>query len=470
MAGSGHHPPTAVPRARGRRLAGAAAVVAVLLGGLVAALGSTPASAATVDTTAWYVLVNRNSGKALDVYNFATNDGARITQWTRADGTNQQWQFVDSGNGYYRVKSRLSGKVLDVHNYSTADGGAIVQWTDNNSANQQFRLADSDSGYVRLVNRNSNKAVEVQGAATNDGGNIVQYSDWGGPNQQWQLVRVGGGNPTTTTTTTTTTTSPQPGGRPMVENNFPVTREGAYGDNRFTVFRPSNPQALGRPLPVLAFGNGACAHTNNSEVTQLLTAVASKGFAVVDIGSANGSSNGLPSGSPIPSLLTDALTWAEREQNRSGAPLQQRLDLSRMATAGHSCGGLEALVAAQDQRVDAVVSLNSGFFADGSFGYPRSEVRKLHTPALFMDGGSSDVAYANNQATYDLATVPSVLARHPQAGHGGFITGYQMNDGVTTVVQFLDMVLNGNRTARDYILEPSGLASRAPWTVARKNF
>ena len=256
----------------------------------------------------------------------------------------------------------------------------------------------------------------------------------------------------------------------MADNNFAVTREGAYGDNRFTVFRPSNPQALGRPLPVLAFGNGACAHTNNSEVTRALTVIASKGFVVVDIGSVNGTSNGLPSGSPIPSLLTDAITWAEREQVRSGSPLAQRLDLTKVATAGHSCGGLEALVAAQDRRVSGVVSLNSGFFADGSFGYPRSELAKLHTPALFMDGGSSDVAYANNQANYDLATVPAVLARQPQAGHGGFISGNQTTDGMTTVVQFLDMVLNGNQAARSYILDPSGLAAKSPWTVARKNF
>ncbi|MEJ2851802.1 MULTISPECIES: non-reducing end alpha-L-arabinofuranosidase family hydrolase, partial [unclassified Saccharothrix] len=171
----------------------------MLLGGMVAAFSAAPASAATVDTTAWYVLINRNSGKALDVYNLATNDGARITQWTRNDGNQQQWQFVDSGGGYYRVKSRLSGKVLDVSGASTADGAAIIQWSDHGGNNQQFRLADSDGGYVRLINRNSNKAVEVQGAATNDGGNVVQYSDWGGANQQWQLVRVGGGTTTTTT-------------------------------------------------------------------------------------------------------------------------------------------------------------------------------------------------------------------------------------------------------------------------------
>jgi len=160
---------------------------------LVAAfLGAQPAAAAPVDPGTSYVLVNRGSGKALDVYNMATDDGARITQWTRNDQTQQQWQFVDSGDGYYRIKSRHSGKVLDVHNWSTANGGSIVQWTDLLSTNQQWRLADSSDGYVRFISRHSGKALEVQGASTADNANIVQYDDWGGANQQWQLVKAGG--------------------------------------------------------------------------------------------------------------------------------------------------------------------------------------------------------------------------------------------------------------------------------------
>ncbi|MBT2471538.1 RICIN domain-containing protein [Streptomyces sp. ISL-66] len=170
-----------------------AALSSLLLGATL--LSAQPAAAATVDPNASYALVNRNSGKALDVYNLATNDGARITQWTRNDQNQQLWQFVDSGGGYYRIKSRHSGKVLDVHNGSTANGGSIVQWADLNATNQQWRLADSSGGYVRFIARHSNKALEVQGASTADNANIVQYDDWGGNNQQWQLVPVGGGNP-----------------------------------------------------------------------------------------------------------------------------------------------------------------------------------------------------------------------------------------------------------------------------------
>ncbi|MGX1615140.1 non-reducing end alpha-L-arabinofuranosidase family hydrolase [Micromonospora chalcea] len=218
------------PRRRGwlpRVVATGAA--ALLVGAGAVAVVSAPAAAASVDTSAWYVLVNRNSGKALDVYNLATNDGARIVQWSRNNGNQQQWQFVDSGGGYYRLKSRLSGKVLDVYNWSTANGGSIVQWSDTNGTNQQFRLADSDSGYIRLINRNSNKVVEVQGASTADGGNIVQYDDWNGANQQWQLVRVdgGGGNPTTAPPTT-----PPPGGTCNLPSSYRWSSTGVLAQPR----------------------------------------------------------------------------------------------------------------------------------------------------------------------------------------------------------------------------------------------
>ncbi|MER5200352.1 RICIN domain-containing protein [Streptomyces sp. NPDC002884] len=102
-------------------------VAATLAIGMLAAVTPAPAEAATVDTNAWYVLANRNSGKALDVSGASTADGARAGQWTRNDGANQQWQFVDSGDGFYRLKARRSDKVLDVAGASTADGAAMFQ-------------------------------------------------------------------------------------------------------------------------------------------------------------------------------------------------------------------------------------------------------------------------------------------------------------------------------------------------------
>ncbi|GHI03506.1 hypothetical protein Scel_18270 [Streptomyces cellostaticus] len=182
-----------VPWRRCGRRTGALTVVTALMMALMAGLGAAgTAQAAAVDTSAWYVLVNRGSGKVLDVAGASTADGASLTQWPRTDGANQRFQFVDSGGGYYRLKAQHSGKVLDVLNYSTADHADIAQWSDAGGTNQQFRLADSPDGYVRLINRNSGRAVEVENASTADGAKVVQYADWGGANQQWQLVRATG--------------------------------------------------------------------------------------------------------------------------------------------------------------------------------------------------------------------------------------------------------------------------------------
>jgi len=219
------------PRRRRRPLRAVVVSVVCALVAVVAVVVLNPsaASAAVVDVNGWYVLVNRNSGLAMDDYNFATNDGAAVVQWSRGDAANQQWRFLDSGGGYYRLQNRHSGKVLDDYGWSTADGTDIVQWTDLNGANQQFRLADSSGGYVRLLNRHSGKAVEVQGAATGNGGKVVQYFDWGGANQQWQLVRVGDVTPTTSPTPTASSTgTPWPPSSTF--SNPPLWEDLADGD------------------------------------------------------------------------------------------------------------------------------------------------------------------------------------------------------------------------------------------------
>ena len=140
------------------------------------------------------MLVNRQSAKALEVRDFSTADGGIMQQWTRNDGNWQQFKFLDSGSGWYRLQNRHSGKVLDVWGWSTADGGEIRQYTDANAANQKFKLVDSEGGRVRLVNQNSGKAVTVTDRSTADGATITQLTEKNQYNQQWELVKVGSGS------------------------------------------------------------------------------------------------------------------------------------------------------------------------------------------------------------------------------------------------------------------------------------
>ncbi|MES9520400.1 RICIN domain-containing protein [Streptomyces capoamus] len=172
----------------------------VVVAGSAVVVSQASAQQKTPDPKKWYVLVNRNSGKALDDRASATNDGAAVVQRARHGGADQQWQFIDAGDGYYRLKNRTSGKVLDDLGWSKTAGSAVVQWKDLNGTNQQFELATSPNGYVRLVNRFSGMAVGVRDAAKADGSNVVQNRDRGGAEQQWKLVPAGSAGGTGTPT------------------------------------------------------------------------------------------------------------------------------------------------------------------------------------------------------------------------------------------------------------------------------
>ncbi|SFW78874.1 hypothetical protein [Amycolatopsis australiensis] len=262
----------------------------------------------------------------------------------------------------------------------------------------------------------------------------------------------------------------------------PVVREAAArtGDYaaEYTVYRPADLDQLRDRLPVVVFGNGACRHVSNDELLTLETLLAAHGFAVVAVGGFAEPAL-TENGSPEPSVITDAITWAERENGRRGSALRDRLDTRRIGVAGHSCGGIEALVAGADPRVKSVLSLDSGFFADGTLGYGRENLRNLHTPAMFVDGGPNDVAYPNSGANYDLVTVPAVRATNPAAGHTGFVYGQRdgnpdpsvREEAVRVLVNWFDFTLNGSRSARGYLLGAEcGLCTTPGWTVTSKNF
>jgi hypothetical protein len=188
--------PDPTPWRRPHRRRTAFVLAGALIASGAAALVAGPANAAVIDPAGYYQIVSRHSGKAVDIADQSTADGAVVQQRTRADRASQQFQFVDAGSGYHKLRARHSGKVVDIDAASTANGANIVQWTDNGGTNQQFRVVDTDSGYVKLVNRNSGKTLDVWERSTADGARISQYTDTGAVNQQWQLVRVDAPAPT----------------------------------------------------------------------------------------------------------------------------------------------------------------------------------------------------------------------------------------------------------------------------------
>ncbi|MGW2571952.1 RICIN domain-containing protein [Streptomyces sp. NPDC001537] len=83
-----------------------------------------------------FKLVNRNSGKVLDIKDASTADGALVIQWPWTGGTNQQWRLLPDTDGSYRLSNVRSGKVLD----SPGGSANVIQWPTTGGANQDWQI------------------------------------------------------------------------------------------------------------------------------------------------------------------------------------------------------------------------------------------------------------------------------------------------------------------------------------------
>lgn len=159
-----------------------------------AALSSSVASVnftvADLNTEMWYSIVNSQSGLAFDILEFSTEPGGELIQWNSTQSDNQQFRFLESGGGYYRMLSRNSGLVLDVYEFNDADGADIVQWDDLDGQNQQFQAQQLSNGNYRFVNRMSGKALVPENDSSATLARITQTSPSTNPFQQWQLEEV----------------------------------------------------------------------------------------------------------------------------------------------------------------------------------------------------------------------------------------------------------------------------------------
>ena len=192
-----------------------------------------------------------------------------------------------------------------------------------------------------------------------------------------------------------------------------------------TVFRPENLNPFGgkNKLPIIAWGNGACANSPWEHVN-FLSEVSSQGFLVVAIGPMplEGEKG---SGKSTSSQLIDAINWAVAQNSDKKSPYYNKIDVTKVAVSGMSCGGLQTLEVASDPRVSTVVVCNSGIFktpGNGISNMPnltKENLKKIHTPTLYMLGGETDIAYANGMDDYQQINHVPVFMANMDVGHGG---------------------------------------------------
>lgn len=139
-----------------------------------------------------FKIMNRNSGKYLDLDNNKTDNNTAIVQFDdEGVDASQTWTFTEvmNGKGVYSICSYGNkNRGMDVVDFSK-DNGAQVQLYDYLGNNhQQFILYDCGEGYYQLVARNSGKVVEIPQSSKGNGEWIKIYDNNGTHTQQWAVV------------------------------------------------------------------------------------------------------------------------------------------------------------------------------------------------------------------------------------------------------------------------------------------
>jgi dienelactone hydrolase len=269
---------------------------------------------------------------------------------------------------------------------------------------------------------------------------------------------------------------------------FPAMKEEVSSLPRHVVYRPKDLAALGgTKLGVVAWGNGGCSADGASSRFHLLE-IASHGYLVIASGRilsgpgapprqapAAGQTGQPPAARTQVSDLTEAVDWALAENQRAGSPYFGRIDPAQIAYSGWSCGGLQALQVAKDPRVKALVIHNTGVLNDGpnstipGMNVGKDVLKTLHTPILYIQGGPTDIAYANGMDDFKrIAHVPAAIANLP-VGHGGTFNEANGGAAASVAVSWLNWQLRGDaQSAKRFVGDDCGLCRDTQWSLLRK--
>jgi uncharacterized protein len=295
-------------------------------------------------------------------------------------------------------------------------------------------------------------------------------------------------------------------GPPAGTGKWPAVAEAREDLRSHTFYHPQ--QMPGTPLPILIWGNGGCSDNGLSH-SIFLREIASHGYYIIALGyprnepmprPQNGAAAArppAPPAGPAPAgaaprgqiggggaLPTDpnetdatvvaqmdmALAWASAMNELSSSKLQGQLDMTRVAVAGHSCGGLQTIKFSADPRVKTSMIFDSGVY-NVPGGLSRVKVNKfdlhsVHAPTAYITGGPTDQAHPNAMDDASrIKHVPVFLGWLP-VGHGGTFSQPNGGDWASIAVKWLDWQLKGDASAgKSFVGTDCGYCKDGRWRV-----
>jgi len=244
-----------------------------------------------------------------------------------------------------------------------------------------------------------------------------------------------------------------------------------------TVFAPQDlsPFSAQNPLPVLVWGNGAC--TNSPwEHYKFLNEIASHGFLVIATGFIP--MDDQPYRGPMSTTQQQiaSMDWATAQNSDPASPYYQKIDVANIAAAGMSCGGLQTLFNCADPRIKTLMICNSGLFNTENVSQavggmpmpPKSKLKEIHCPIIYILGGETDIAYQNGMDDFHRIDHVAAYAVNYPVGHGGTYREAHGGEFTVPALAWLQWQLKGDReAAKLFVGSNNGLSQRPKWTIEK---
>ena len=170
--------------------------------------------------------------------------------------------------------------------------------------------------------------------------------------------------------------------------------------------------------------------------------------------------------------LLEALDWITDQNADDQSEYYHLIDLEKVAAMGQSCGGAQVIAVAHDPRIKTGVILNSRMGEMAMSGASKKNIASFHTPMLYINGGTADVAYNNANGDWaNIADLVPVVKISTLDGHHG--TYYEPHGGDYAVVarSWLNWILKGQVGDSALFMNDEYEKTFYPkWTFERKNW
>ena len=230
-----------------------------------------------------------------------------------------------------------------------------------------------------------------------------------------------------------------------------------------------------KPVAIMGNGERLTPYTEAELAAQAAEREAAQKAAAAAAKNNRNKKNAEPAPAPFRTYarqLLEALDWLTDQNANPESEYYHLVDLEKVAAMGQSCGGAQVLAVAHDPRIKTCMIFNSGIGEMSMSGASKGSLANLHTPMLYINGGTADVAFENANGDWGrIADDIPVVKISTLDGHHG--TYYEKNAGAFAVVarMWLNWQLKGKTADSALFMNDEYEKTLYPeWTFDRKNW